>query len=140
MPRNSLRFAIQGFSSTSSLCSCRSTFFFRSMFCRQENFFRYLISTECWSLTNQNKNFLSLETLRLSFSLRHFTLSIRSFSLKDFFFLSVYFQKRIWLDSRGPLLFKSNVLSSELPEVSIRRCSRTFRYIEIHFLGVWKNI
>ena len=56
-------------------------------------------------------------------------LLIRSFSLKKMFSVSVFFQKSIRLDSGGLLLLKSNILSSELSEVAIRRCSRTFQMV-----------
>ena len=46
--------------------------------------------------------------------------------IRDVFFVSVFFQKNIRLDSGGPLLLKSNVLPSESPEVAIHRYSRTF--------------
>ena len=56
------------------------------------------------------------------------------------FFVSVIFQKTIRLDSGGPLLLKSSILLSELPEVAIHRRSRTFkvvanvtRYISLEF-------
>ena len=51
---------------------------------------------------------------------------IRSFSLSERFFVSVFFQKSIRLNSGGPLLLTSNILSSELTEVAIYRCSKTF--------------
>ena len=48
-----------------------------------------------------------------------------------------FFKKSIRLDSGGPLLLKSNILSSESPEIAIYRCSRTLKggeFYEIHFL------
>ena len=45
-------------------------------------------------------------------------ISVRSFSLQEMFFVSVFFQKNIRLDSGAPLLLKSNILSSELKKSS----------------------
>ena len=62
------------FSSTSCLNVCRSNPYFVIWFCRRENFVSYLIFTQCWSLANQNKSFLSLQTSRLSFSVKRYIL------------------------------------------------------------------
>ena len=71
------------FSSRFSSCLnvCRSDPYFILWYSRREIFVSYLISIQCWSLANQNKSFLSLQTSWLSFSVKHFTLLIRSFSL-----------------------------------------------------------
>ena len=66
---------------SSSLNFCRSDPHFVLWYFRWENFVSYLISIQCWSLANQNKRFLSLQTSWLSFSVKHFTLLIRSFPL-----------------------------------------------------------
>ena len=62
------------------------------------------------------------------------------------FFVSVYFQKSIGLDSGGPLLLKSNISSLESLEVAIHRCSRTFymvanftRYIFLEFKKIFRT-
>ena len=46
--------------------------------------------------------------------------------------MSVFFQKSIRLNSGGPLLLTSNILSSELTEVAIYRCSKLFKW--------WQNL
>ena len=72
------------FSSTSCLNVCRSDPSFLIWFSRRENFVSFLISTQCWSLANQNGSFLSLQTSRLSLFLKRYILPyylIRSFSL-----------------------------------------------------------
>ena len=111
------------FSSRSCLNVCRLDSHFELWYSRRENVVSYLISTQFWSLENQNKSFLAPKTSWLSFSVKHFTLLMRAFS----FFVSVFLQRSIWLDSGGPLLLKRNILSSELPEVAIHRCSRIFK-------------
>ena len=59
-----------------------------------------------WSLANQNKSFLSLQTSQLSFSVKHFTLSIRRFS-KEMFFERIFFKGASdWI--QGVRLLKSN--------------------------------
>ena len=105
------------FSSASYLNVCRSNPHFVLWYSRLENVVSYLISTHFF--VNQNKKFLSLQTSRLSYSVKHFTSLIRSFSLKEMFsFVSVFFQKSFRLDSGGLFLLKSNILSSESPEVA----------------------
>ena len=47
------------------------------------------------------------------------------FFIRDVF-VSLFFQKSIRLDLGGPLLLKSNILLSELPEVAIHMCLKTF--------------
>ena len=69
------------FSSTSCLNVCRLDPHFELWYSRRENVVSYLISTQCWSLANQNKSFVALQTSWLSFSVKHFTLLMRSFSL-----------------------------------------------------------
>ena len=57
-------------------------------------------------------------------------------------FVSVYFQKSIRLDSGGPLLLKSNILSLESLEESqvLKNLLNSGELYEIHFLGIWRNI
>ena len=113
------------FSGTWCLNVCRSDPHFVLWYYRWENFVSYLISTQCLSLANQNKSFLSLQTWGLSFSVEYFTLLLNQiFSL--YVFCERIFSKKLRYDSGGPLLLKSNILSSESPEVAIHRCSRTF--------------
>ena len=115
------------FSSASCLNVCGSDPHFVLWDSSRENFVSYLISTQCWSLANQNISFLSLRTLRLSFSVKHFNLLLNQiFFFITNVFVRVFFQKSIRLDSGGQLLLKSNILSSESTEVAIQRCSRTF--------------
>ena len=66
---------------TSALCLnlCRSHWYFVMWFSRREDFVRCLTSTQCWSLANQNKSFLSLQTSLL-------------FSLNGTFYLITYNQ------------------------------------------------
>ena len=70
------------FSSTSCSYVFLSDLHIVVWYSRRKNFFSYLNSTQCWSLANQNKRFLSLQTLQLSFSVKHFTILFRSFSLQ----------------------------------------------------------
>ena len=89
------------FSSTWCLYVCRLESHFAQLYSSRENFISYLNSTQCWSLANQNKSFLSLQTLQLSFSVKYFTILIRSFFLYKMFFLWAYFLKEnIQFDSR----------------------------------------
>ena len=44
------------------------------------------------------------------------------------FFVSVFFQKSIQLDSRVSILLKSNVLLSELPEESFTDAQEPFKW------------
>ena len=114
------------FSSTSSLNVCSLDPHFELWYSRWENVVSYLISTQCWSLANQNKSFIAFQTSWLSFSVKHFTLLMRYFS-KRCFFGCTFFQKSIRLDSGGLLLLESNILSSESPDIAIQRCSRWLR-------------
>ena len=75
----------------------------------------------------------------------YFVNQIFSF-IRDFFFVSVFFQKSIRLDSGSRLLLKSNRLSSGSPELAIHRCSRTFymkanftRYIFLEFGKIFRT-
>ena len=88
------------FSSILCLHVCRSDPHFVLWYSMRENFVSYLISTKFWTLAN-----LFLHK-------------------RCFFFVSLFFQKSIRLDSGGPSSLKSNILSSELPEAAIHRCSR----------------
>ena len=115
------------FSSSSCLNVCRVDPHFELWYSRWENVVSYLISTQFWSLGNQNKNFLPLKTSWLSFSVKHFTLLMRVFSL---FSLRNVFCERIFFkrasDWKGPFLLKRNIFSSESPELAIYKCSRIF--------------
>ena len=71
------------FSSTSCLNVCRSDSDFVLWYSRRENFVSYLISTQCWFLANHNKSFLSLQTSRLLFSIKYFSLLLN----QSFFFI-----------------------------------------------------
>ena len=79
------------FWSTSCLNVCRLDPHFVLQYSWQENFISYLISTQLWSLANQNKSFLSPQTLGFSFSVKHFT---GVFFTRDVF-LWVHFFKRV---------------------------------------------
>ena len=58
------------FSNRSCLNVCRLDPYFEVWYSRRENVVSYLISTQCWSLANQNKSFLALKTSWLSFSVK----------------------------------------------------------------------
>ena len=68
------------FSGTLCLYVSRSDPHFMLGYSMRENSVNYLISTHIWFLPNQNKSFISLKTLRLSFSIKYFTLLITFFS------------------------------------------------------------
>ena len=103
------------FSSTLCLYVYRSDSNFVQLYFKRENFC-YLNSTQCWSLANQNKS------LWLSFPVIIFCLYKRCFFG---FFCENVFSREHSIRFRGLLLLKSNILSSESPEV-IHGCSRTF--------------
>ena len=103
------------FSSTLCLYVYRSDSNFVQLCFKRENFC-YLNSTQCWSLANQNKS------LWLSFPVIIFCLYKRCFFG---FFCENVFSREHSIRFRGLLLLKSNILSSESPEV-IHGCSRTF--------------
>ena len=118
------------FSSISGSNICGLDPHFELSYSGRENVVSYLIFTQCcWSLANQYKSFAALQTSWSSFSVKHFTLLMRFFFfiflIRDVF-VRVFFQKSIRLDLGGPLLLKSNIFSSESPEVAIHRCSRIF--------------
>ena len=69
--------------SSSCLNVSRSDPHFVLWYSRWKNFLSYLISNQCWSLANQNKSFLSLQTSRVTFSVKHFTLLLNQI----FFFI-----------------------------------------------------
>ena len=112
--------------STLCLNVCRLDPHFVLWYSRRESFVSYLISTQCWSLANQNKSFLSLQTLWLSFFVKDFIFLIKSCSFSEMFFVIALFQKSMQLIWRGRLLLKSNILSSKSPEVPFHMFSRTF--------------
>ena len=120
------------FSSRFSSCLniCRSDPHFVLWYSRQENFIIYLISIQCWSLVNQNKSFLSLETLWLLVFCKTFYFINRIFFfIRDVFWEHI-FSKEHPIGFRGSVVtvfLKNNILSSDSPKVAIhRRCSRTF--------------
>ena len=78
------------FSGTLSLCVCRSYPHFILRYSTLEKSVHYLISTHIWSLPNQNKSFISIQTLLYFF--KHFTLLITSFHYKRCCFGSIFFQ------------------------------------------------
>ena len=65
----------------------------------------YLISTQCWPLANQNKSFLSLQTWRLTFSVKHFTLLLNQI----FFFIRDIFWECIF-SKEHPIGFRGSVI------------------------------
>ena len=130
LPRNSGDLQAMIFSYTVFVClQTRSTFcamIFQARKLRQLFDFHPILT-----LGKSKKKFLSLQTSRLLSSVKYFALLISFFSLSEIFFfpLSVFFQKNIRLDSiRSSILLKSNILSSELPEVVIHRCSIPFKW------------
>ena len=114
----------------------------------RENFVSYMISTQCWSLANQNYSFLSRQTLQLSLSLKRYILPyylVRSFLYKKCF-LWAYFFKRAFDWIHGVRYMEKHILSSEPPEVAFCRCSRTFsmvanftRYILLEFEKIFRT-
>lgn len=83
---------------------CRSDPHFALWYFRPENFVRYLISTQCLPFENQKKSFLSLlRTSQIRFFVTHFTLLIRSFSLREMVFCERIFSKK------HPILFRRSV-------------------------------
>ena len=113
------------FSSTSCLIVCGSDPHFLLWYSTRENFIWFPPNVDL--LASQNKSFRPLQTLWLSFSVKHFTLLIRSICLQEMFFLWAYFFKRAsdWIQGVRFLL-KSNILSLKLPELTLHRRSRTF--------------
>ena len=80
------------FSGTLCLYVCRSDLHFISRYAMWEKSINYLISTRNWSLPNQNKSFISIQTS--SYFFKHFTLLITSSHYKRCCFGSIFFQKR----------------------------------------------
>ena len=78
----------------------------------------YFICIQCWSLANQNKTFLSLQLFCCCCWC---------------FFVSMFFQKSIRLDSRGSLLSKRNT-------IILKNLLNGSKVYEIYFLGISKNI
>ena len=79
------------FSGTLCLYVCRSDLHFILRYSMWGKSMNYLISTHIWSLPNQNKSFISIQTS--SYFFKHFTLLTRLFFIRDVV-LGVYFFKR----------------------------------------------
>ena len=89
------------FSSTSCLNVCRSDEHFVLWYSRRENFVSYLISTQFWSLANQN--FLSLLSSWLLFSVNIFLY------WSDFFLYKMFFCEHIF-SKKQPIWFRGSVI------------------------------
>ena len=133
------------FSSTSCLNVCRSDLHFVLWCSRRENFVSYLISTQCWSLADQNKIFLSLHTSWLLFSVKHFTLLLN----RIFFFIRGVFCERIFSKQHLIGFRGSVIIEKQYFIIWIARSSHSQRlknllnggeHYEIDFLVIWKNI
>ena len=131
------------FSSTSVLNVCRSNPFFVISFCRWENFVSYLISTQCWSLANQNKSFLSHQTSWLSFSLKWYCLIRWDLFLYKRCFLWAYYFKRAsdWI--QGLRYYWKAYLIIWTARSSYSQVHKNLlnggELYEVHFLGIWKK-
>ena len=79
------------FSGPLCLYICRSNPHFILRYSMLEKSINYLISTHIWSLPNQNKSFISIQTS--SYFFKHFTLLITSFIYNRCCFGSIFFQK-----------------------------------------------
>ena len=79
------------FSGTLCLYVCSSDPHFIPRYSMREKSINYLISTHIWSLPNQNKSFISIQTS--SYFFKHFTLLITSFLYKRCCFENIFFQK-----------------------------------------------
>ena len=84
------------FSSTLCLYVCKSDLHFVLWYSRWENFVNYLISTHCWSVGNQNKSFVSLQTL--------------SYYLIRSFFCERIFSKEHPIGFRGSIIIEKQCL------------------------------
>ena len=127
------------FSSTWCLYVCRLESHFAQLYSSRENFISYLNSTQCWSLANQNKSFLSLQTLQLSFSVKYFTILIRSFFLYKMFFLWAYFLKRTFNSIRGSVIIEKQYLIARIAvsdSQELKNLLNGAKMYEIHFLGI----
>ena len=134
------------FSSTSCLNVCILYPYFEVWYSRQENV-SYLISTQCWSLANQNESFLALQALWLLFSVKHFTLLMRSFSLfslYEMFFCVHVFSKEHLTGFRGSIIIEKQYLIFRIAKSChsqvLKNLLNGSKLYEIHFLGIWKNI
>ena len=74
-----------------AISSRRRKFKLISRYSMWEKSINYLISTRNWSLPNQNKSFISIQTS--SYFFKHFTLLITSFLYKRCCFENIFFQK-----------------------------------------------
>ena len=110
------------FSGALCLYVCRSDPRFIPPYFMREKSISYLISPHIWSLPNQNKSFILIQTS--SYHFKHFTLLITSSLYQRF--CEYFFSKEQRFNSGGLLLLKSNILLSESSEAAIRRCSKTF--------------
>ena len=127
------------FSSTWCLYVCRLESHFAQLYSSRENFISYLNSTQCWSLANQNKSFLSLQTLQLSFSVKYFTILIRSFFIYKIFFLWAYFLKRTFNSIRGSVITEKQYLIARIAgsdSQELKNLLNGAKMYEIHFLGI----
>ena len=122
------------FSSTSCLNVCRLDPHFELWYSRREYVVSYLISTHCWSLANQNKSFVALQTSWLSFSVKHLTLLMRSFSLFslwEMFFVSVFFSRE------HPIGFRVSVIIEK--QYLIVRIARSSQFTGAQEPFKWKR-
>ena len=120
----------QRFSSTSCSNVCRLDPHFGLWYSRRENVVSYLISTQCWSLANQNKSFVVLQTSWFSFSVKHFALLMRSFSLfslQEMFSCERIFSKEHPIGfRRSAVIIEKQYLIFRIARSNLHRCSRTF--------------
>ena len=130
------------FSSVSCFNVCRSDPHFVLWYSRQENFLSYLISCLSLSLANQNKSFLSLQTLQLSFSVKQFTLLFNQI----FFFIRDVICEHIF-SKEHPNGFRGSVIIEKQYLIWIAGGSHSQllenllnggKLYEIHFLWIWK--
>ena len=112
---------------------------------RWKNFLSYLISNQCWSLANQNKSFLSLQTSRVTFSVKHFTLLLNQifFFIRGGVFLWAYLFKRAsdWIQVvRGYWKAISyHLIARIIHSQVIKNLLNGGELYEIYFLGIWKK-
>ena len=130
---------------SSCLNVCRSDPHFVSWCSRRENFISYLISIQCWSLANQNKSFLSLQTSWLSvFCKTFYLINHIFFFIRDVCFCERIFSKEHPIGFRGLVIIEKQYLIVRPAKSSHSQVLKNLlnggELYGPHFPAIWKNI